>query len=108
MGLRAVFRKGVVLQGGRVACQDLEGMQWALVYVSKNPGWPDWLGRGLGRKRGWELFCKDRARAGFRLKIVTSQLLFSLSTLTFHDPKLLFCLPLEGNKAESGSQLGCV
>lgn len=51
--------------------------------------------QGLGRKRGWELFCEGRAGAGFGLKIVTSQLLSSLSTLTFHDPKLLFRLPLK-------------
>lgn len=51
---------------------------------------------------------KAELEAGFGLKIVTSQLLCSLSTLTFHDPKLLFHLPLKENKTESGSQLGCV
>lgn len=48
---------------------------------------------------------KAELEAGFGLKIVTSQLLCSLSTLTLHHPRLPFHLPLKENKAESASWL---
>lgn len=54
---------------GRVACQDLVGVQMGpglskgeMLLEEQDPSMDLQAGRGVWRRRGWELFCEGRAR----------------------------------------------
>lgn len=82
-----VYQGLVALQGG----PDLgEG---ELLLEEQEPSLGGQAGQGSVGRRGWEGFCEHRAPGGFELKIVTSQLLCSLPTVTFQDPRLPFYSP---------------